>query len=261
MKVVILCGGRGTRIQEVSQLIPKPLVQIGERPILWHIMKIYSHFGFGEFVLCLGYKSWMIKEFFLNYEAVCSDIEIRVGTPSACRVLGNVRAEDWTVMLAETGEHATTGERLKRVEKYLADDDSFMLTYGDGVGNVNIPSLLKFHKSHGKLGTVTAVRPLARFGELTLEENKVTRFGEKQQVSSGPINGGFFVFQREFLSRLKETGEAMLERDPLINLANDGQLMCYEHNDWWMPMDTPREYEMLSKLWADGDAPWKVWSD
>lgn len=261
MKVVILCGGRGTRLQEVSQLIPKPLVEIGGRPILWHIMKTYSHYGYKDFVLCLGYKSWMIKEFFLNYEAMISDVEVRVGTPSACRVLGRQRSEDWTVVLAETGLDASTADRLKRAEKYLAEDEHFMLTYGDGLGNIRIPELVEFHKRHGKMGTVTGVRPLARFGELTLKQNAVTQFAEKPQVSTGPINGGFFVFRREFLSRLRESGEPQLEREPLMHLSKEGQLMCFRHDDWWMPMDTPREHETLNQLWESGNAPWKVWSD
>jgi glucose-1-phosphate cytidylyltransferase len=261
VKVVILCGGRGTRIQDVSQSIPKPLVRIGGRPILWHIMKIYSHFGFKDFVLALGHRSWLIKEFFLNYEAMISDVEVRLGTGSACRVLSENRQEDWSVTLVETGNAASTGERVKRIERYVKNDEHFMLTYGDGLANVNIASLLDFHQSHDRLGTVTGVRPLARFGELSLSGTEVSRFAEKPQVSSGPINGGFFVFRRAFLDRLSAAGEPHLEREPLMRLAEEGQLQCYEHKSWWMPMDTRREYELLNQMWEEGSAPWKVWHE
>ena len=261
MKVVILCGGRGTRIQEVSQLIPKPLVEIGGKPILWHIMKIYAHYGFKDFVLCLGYRSWMFKEFFLNYETMMSDVEVRIGTPSACRVIDQNLKEDWRVVLAETGEHSTTAARIKRIERYVGEDEDFMVTYGDGLGNVDISALADFHSKHRKIGTVTGVRPLARFGELALDGDAVSRFAEKPQVSSESINGGFLVFKREFLNRVERDDPVMLEREPLMKLSRDGELMCFRHDDWWMPMDTPREYQRLNDLWAEGKAPWKVWDD
>jgi len=258
MKVVILCGGQGTRLREETEVRPKPMVEIGGRPILWHIMKLYAHHGFAEFVLCLGYKGYIIKDFFLNYEARMKDVTVRLGSREV--KFHNGHDEDgWSITLAETGESAMTGARLHRVRRYL-DSGPFCLTYGDGLGDVNITDLIRFHRSHGKLATVTGVRPPGRFGELELDGRKVSAFAEKPQVTSGFINGGFFVFEREFLDRyLEDRDDLTLEGEPLQRLAADGQLMVWEHDGFWQPMDTYREWKTLEGLWETGRAPWKVW--
>ena len=234
------------------------MVEIGGRPILWHIMKLYAHHGLNEFALCLGYKGYIIKDFFLNYEARMKDVTVRLGSREV--EFHNGHDEDgWSITLAETGESAMTGARLHRVRRYL-DRGPFCLTYGDGLGDVNITELIRFHRSHGKMGTVTGVRPPGRFGELDLDGRKVSAFAEKPQVAGGFINGGFFVFEREFLDRyLEDRDDLTLESEPLQRLAADGELMVYQHNDFWQPMDTYREWKLLQDMWDTGHAPWKVW--
>lgn len=236
---------------------PKPLVEIGGKPMLWHIMKIYAHYGFKDFILCLGYKGKLIKDYFLNYEMINNDFTIELGT-------GNIKSytfhqeKDWIVTLTETGEEAQTGARVKRIEKYIKED-LFMLTYGDGVANINIKELLEFHKSHGKIGTVTGVHPSSRFGELVITEKQITKFSEKPQIKEGFINGGFFVFNKKFFSYLKDDNNCYLEREPLEKLARDRELMAYIHEGFWQCMDTPRELEILNALWKSSKPPWKIW--
>jgi glucose-1-phosphate cytidylyltransferase len=255
VKVVILCGGKGTRIREETEYRPKPLVEIGGRPILWHIMKLYSTHGYREFVLCLGYKGEMIKKYFLNYGPLNADFTIDVSSGEV--VFHDAHKEDWVVTLADTGKEAMTGARLKRVERYI-DSDSFMVTYGDGVANLNIKKLVEFHKKHGRIGTVTGVRPSSRFGELVVEGDKAMEFREKPQVQEGVINGGFFVFNKDFFDYLSNDDSCTLEREPLENLAADGELMVYLHKGFWQCMDTYRDFKLLNDLWSRGP-PWKIW--
>jgi glucose-1-phosphate cytidylyltransferase len=258
MKVVILCGGKGTRLREETEFRPKPMVPVGNRPILWHIMKTYAHHGFKEFVLCLGYKGEVIKDYFLNYRRLASDLTLKLGRPGEVVYHGAPDEEDWTVTLADTGEDTMTGGRVKRIEKYI-QEDAFLLTYGDGVGDVDISALVRFHRRHRKMATVTGVRPPGRFGELGLDGRLVTEFNEKPQASGGLINGGFFVLQREFFKHLGTEPGVVLERDPLRAVARRKQLACYEHKGFWQPMDTFREFELLNQLWTENKAPWKVW--
>ncbi|MBI4468364.1 MAG: glucose-1-phosphate cytidylyltransferase [Acidobacteria bacterium] len=259
MKVVVLCGGQGTRLREETEVRPKPMVEIGGRPILWHIMKIFAQFGHNEFVLCLGYKGHVIKDFFLNYEARMTDVTVRLGSRPSVQFLNAHDEDGWSVTLAETGETAMTGARVKRVSGYL-EDGPFLLTYGDGLGNINIDELIRFHRSHGKLGTVTGVHPAGRFGELRLDGQRVAEFAEKPQVTEGLINGGFFVFERPFVDRyLEDRDDLALEGEPLQRLAGDGELMVWKHDGFWQPMDTYREWKILEDLWSTGRAPWKVW--
>ncbi len=258
MKVVILCGGRGTRLKEETEFRPKPLVKIGNKPVLWHIMKIYAHYGFKDFVLCLGYKGDMIKEYFLNYEIMNSDFTIRLGNRNNIQFHSNHQEEDWNVTLADTGEKAETGARIKRIEKYI-DGDLFMVTYGDGVAKLNIKELLKFHEAHKKIGTMIGVHPSSRFGELVIKDNRVLQFNEKPQVKEGLINGGFFVFNKEFFNYLKEDDNCYLERKPLEKLAKEGELMVYPLDVFWQCVDTYRELELLNNLWKSPNPPWKVW--
>ena len=256
MKVVILCGGLGTRLREETQVKPKPLVTIGERPILWHIMQIYSYFGFNDFVLALGYKGEMIKQYFLNYHFLESDFNINLANGEIKHL--NKHQKKWKIDLVDTGKDTLTGGRLRRLRSYLGDD-TFMLTYGDGVSNVNIRQLLEFHRSHGKLATITAVHPVARFGEMQLEKNKVLDFKEKPQTQQGWINGGFFIFESGVLDYLQDD-KTILEQNPLENLAHDQQLMAYPHEGFWYCMDTIRDVQMLESLWAMGSAPWNLFS-
>ncbi len=257
MKVVVLCGGLGTRMREETEFRPKPLVEIGGRPILWHIMKLYAHHGFSEFVLCLGYRGNMIKEYFLNYEAMSNDFTISLGRQSHVDYNGTHTEQGFRVTLADTGQDTMTGGRIKRIEKYL-DGDTFMVSYGDGVSDVNIRKLVEFHQSHGKLATVTTVRPITRFGSVAVDEgNSVTQFLEKPR-SEGWISAGFFVFNRAVLDYI--TGDdCLLERAPLENLAADGELKAFRHPGFFYAMDTFREYQHLNDLWASGKSPWKVW--
>jgi glucose-1-phosphate cytidylyltransferase len=259
MKVVILCGGQGTRLREETEFRPKPMVQVGERPILWHIMKLFAHSGFNDFVLCLGYRGNMIKEYFLNYEAMNSDFTICLGRRQTIQIHGAHSEQDFRVCLADTGQDTMTGGRLKRVAQYI-DADTFILTYGDGLADIDIPSLLKFHESHGKLATVTTVRPVSRFGLLDSgEDGQVSRFAEKPQSQSW-ASAGFFVFNRKVFDYLKDEGdECILERGPLERLTAAGELMAYRHEGFFFAMDTYREYKYLNELWESGKAPWKVW--
>lgn len=258
MKVVILAGGLGTRLREETEYRPKPMVEIGGRPILWHIMKIYEHYGFKEFIICLGYKGEVIKDYFLNYETMNSDFTIRLGDRNSVQFHNNHAEGDWSVTLADTGEKAQTGARVKRIEKYIGRD-SFMLTYGDGVINININDLIRYHTSHAKIGTVTGVHPSSRFGELMYENNRVIKFSEKPQVKEGLINGGYFVFNREFFDYLDNDDSCILEREPLEALAADGELMMYPHDGYWQCVDTHRELELVNNMWQSPSPPWKVW--
>ncbi|HTU17691.1 MAG TPA: glucose-1-phosphate cytidylyltransferase [Gemmataceae bacterium] len=258
MQVVILCGGQGTRIRDIADDIPKPMIPIGTRPIVWHIMKIYAQHGYTDFILCLGHKSWTIKSFILNYHLTDADFSVTLGSSPAIEVHGPDHTDNWKVTLVETGAQAMTGRRLKRVEKYLTGD-TFLLTYGDGVADVDIGKLLSFHHEHGRIGTVTAVRPPGRFGEIDLNGPQVVGFNEKPLASRGWISGGFFVFQRSFLDRLSDDENLVLEQEPLAELARDGQLMAYRHNGFWHPMDNSRDYHYLNKIWAEGKAAWCTW--
>jgi glucose-1-phosphate cytidylyltransferase len=261
VKAVILCGGQGTRIRDVSEVLPKPMLPIGSKPIVWHIMKGYAAAGVHEFVLCLGYKGWLIKEFFINYRAMTRDVTVTLGTQPAVKVLGGgADEEDWSVTLAETGESTMTGGRVAAIRKYLQGEDLFCLTYGDGVADLDVKALLAFHRSHGKVATVTAVRPPGRFGEMILTGDKVSEFNEKPQVTEGYINGGFFVLDpKRFFDFLGDNPKTVLEQDPMKKLADAGELAAYRHNGFWQPMDTYREYTLLNDLWARGAAPWKTW--
>lgn len=256
-KVIILCGGMGTRLREETEYKPKPLVEIGGKPILWHIMKIYSSYGFKDFVLCLGYKGNMIKEYFLNYEMLNSDFTIELASKKI-KTHNSISEHDWRITLANTGELAMTGARIKKVEKYL-DGNLFMLTYGDGVANIDISKLIDFHISHGKIGTVTGVNPISRFGELSVRGDNVLRFNEKPQTDEGFINGGFFIFNKEFLKYLSDDDACILEKEPLDNLAKDGELMMYKHKGFWHCMDTYRDFLHVNNLWNSPNPPWKIW--
>lgn len=254
MKTVILCGGKGTRIRDVSTDIPKPMIPVGEFPIVKHIMDIYSVHGYREFILCLGYKGWKLKEYFLNFRAETADITINMADN------GLVSYDDtdmppWQITLANTGLEAMTGCRIKRIQKHVGDNP-FMLTYGDGIGDVDISELVNFHKSHGKLITITSVRPPARFGELVVEDAQVTSFQEKPQAAGGYINGGFFVCEPGVFEYVTDDESCTFEREPLQRLARDGQMMTYYHDGFWMPMDTFREYTLLNDMWHRGNAPW-----
>jgi len=258
MKVVILCGGLGTRLREETEFRPKPLVEVGSRPVLWHIMKSYAHYGFQEFVLCLGYRGNMIKDYFLNYEAMNNDFTITLGQKSQILLDGSHQEQGFRVTLAETGLETMTGGRLKRIAKYVGED-TFMMTYGDGLSDVDIGRLLEFHRSHGRLATVTTVRPVVRFGVLDIgEEDRVLEFKEKP-MSEGWINAGFFVFNAGIFDYLPGD-DCILERAPLERLAREGQLAAFRHEGFFYAMDTYRDYQHLSQLWASGKAPWKVWS-
>jgi glucose-1-phosphate cytidylyltransferase len=259
MEVVILCGGMGTRLRDVAEHLPKPMVPVGQRPILWHIMKGYAHHGFRRFVLCLGHLSWVIKRYFLDYHLAGSDFSLDLLAPERVQLHEPHATEDWQITFAETGLDAQTGCRIKRIEKYLTGD-RFLLTYGDGVSDIDITALLAFHQGHGRTATVTAVRPPGRFGEIELDDRQVTEFNEKPVVSRGRINGGFFVFERRFLDRLRDDPQLVLEQEPLIRLARDNELMAFPHDGFWQPMDTSRDYRYLNDLWDSGKAPWKTWA-
>lgn len=256
MKVVILAGGLGTRLREETEYRPKPMVRIGGRPILWHIMKIYAHYGYNDFVICLGYKGEMIRDYFRNYETQNRDFTVTLGSGKVA-VLGNHAEDGWQVTLAETDERTMTGGRLKRIEKYIGRS-TFMATYGDGLADVDIEWLLGFHRRQGKLATVTGVRPSSRYGELGIENGRVTLFREKPQVNEGWINGGFFVFEPKVFS-LIEGDDDTLETGLLSRLVEHKQLAVYQHEGFWQCMDTYREMQQLEEIWEQGRAPWKVW--
>ena len=257
MKVVILCGGKGTRLREETEYRPKPLVDIGGRPILWHIMKIYAHYGFRDFYLCLGYRGNMIKEYFLNYEAMNNDFTICLGSQNSIDYHGAHDEQDFHVTLVDTGADTMTGGRVKRIMNYI-NDDIFMVTYGDGVADLDIQALVDFHHAHGKIATVTAVRPISRFGIINVDDQgKVLNFVEKPQLD-GWASAGFFVFNRQIFDYLNGD-DCILEREPLESLARDGQLMTYCHTRFFFAMDTYREYQYLNDLWANGQSPWRIW--
>jgi glucose-1-phosphate cytidylyltransferase len=255
MKVVILAGGLGTRLAEETEVRPKPMVEIGGYPILWHIMKQYAHYGFKEFALALGYKGEMIKRYFLDYARLTSNFTVKLATGDTMRA--EPCRDDWTVHLVDTGLNTMTGGRLKRLAP-LIGNGTFMMTYGDGVSNVNLRRLLEFHRKHGKLATLTAVRPPARFGGLTFSGDQVACFTEKSQVGEGWINGGFLVLEPGVLDYI-EGDQTYWELEPLEHMAADGQLMAYKHDDFWQCMDTLRELRLLEGLWSGDRAPWKVW--
>jgi glucose-1-phosphate cytidylyltransferase len=257
MKVVILCGGMGTRLREETEYRPKPMVRIGDKPVLWHIMKTYANYGFNDFIICLGYKGNMIKEYFLNYEMMNNDFTINLGDRSSIKFHNNHRETEWTVTLADTGERTQTGARVNKIKTYI--DDTFMLTYGDGVCSVNIKELLEYHRSHGKIGTMTGVHPSSRFGEFSIKDNQVQQFNEKPQTKEGLINGGYFVFNKGFFDYLGKDDNCILEKEPLENLALAGELMVYPHDGFWQCVDTYRELEILNNLWNSENPPWKTW--
>jgi glucose-1-phosphate cytidylyltransferase len=260
MKAVLLAGGLGTRFSEETDVRPKPMIEIGGKPILWHIMKGYAKHGFKDFVLCLGYKGWLIKDFFLNYQRMSSDLLVTLGPGGTTELLGPALDEDWRVILADTGEATMTGGRLAAVRKHVEMDDLVMFTYGDGVADIDVNRLVDFHRGHGKIATVTAVRPPGRFGELSVAAGTVAEFNEKPQAAGGLINGGFFVFDaRRIWDYVKPDPACILEAEPMRALVRDRQLVAYEHAGFWQPMDTLRELNMLNDLWSSGRAPWKVW--
>lgn len=259
MKTVVLAGGFGTRIRDVADDIPKPMIPIGGYPILWHIMKIYSYYNYNDFILCLGHKGHIIKDYFLNYNKFQQDFELDLKTQKT-RAFGENNAEDWKITFAETGLNSYTGARVERVKKYLEDEEIFALTYGDGVADINIKELVEFHKSHGRLMTVTGVRPPGRFGELEIDEDRVVGFNEKPQATGGWISGGFFICSKKVLDYLTPNEDLVFEQEPVKRITQEGQLMIYKHEGFWHPMDTSREYQLLNSLWSNEKAPWKVWS-
>ncbi len=260
MKVVILCGGIGARLKEETEYRPKPMVNIGNRPILWHIMKVYARYGHTEFVLPLGYKGETIKEYFCNYEMMNSDITVELGKSKERKVHQHHDEAGWRITMADTGEDTLKGGRIKRVQQYVGNE-TFMLTYGDGVARIDIDSLLAFHRAHGKSATVTGINPLARFGELKIEGDRVSRFSEKPAVedTDGLVSGGFFVFEPKIFDYLSDAKECDLEYGALERLAAEGELMVYRHSGFWACMDTLRDVEALNAMWATGKAAWKVW--
>ena len=258
--VVILCGGHGTRLREETEKVPKPLVDIGGRPVLWHIMKLYGHHGFRRFILCLGYKGWEIKQYFLRYREHLADFTISLDGDENPWFRNDLGKEDWEVTCAETGELTGTGGRLYRVRKYV-DTDTFMFTYGDGLGAVDISRLLEFHLRADRVGTVTGVHPTSRYGELRVEGHQAVEFNEKPTVPEGFVSGGFFVFNQRFFDYLTPERDLFLEQEPLQKLARDGELAVFPHEGFWMGMDTYRDYLALNELWQSGNPPWKLWSD
>jgi len=262
--VVILCGGMGTRLREASEKLPKPLVDIGGKPILWHIMKLYGAHGYRRFILCLGYKSEQIKRYFLDYQAEVSDFTLHMGDGHRQQFHNSYGHEDWEVTFAETGLLSGTGARVRRVEPYLRDCDTFLLTYGDGIGDVDLDALLQRHHEGGRTGTVTAVHPGSRYGEMKVAKDlsSVSEFNEKPTMADGWVSGGFFAFQRSFIDdHLDDDPDLMLEGHPLQRLAADGQLTLNPHEGFWMGMDTFRDWTELNQRWDSGDAPWKIWKD
>jgi len=255
MKVVILAGGFGTRITEESQYRPKPMIEIGEYPVLWHIMKLYSHYGYNDFIILLGYKGYVIKEYFANYFLHNSDVTIDLKNNSL--EINQANVEPWKITLVDTGLETLTGGRIKKIQKYV-QNETFMLTYGDGVGDINIPELVNFHKEHKKLATITAVQPFGRFGALNLnEKSDVIKFQEKPKGDDAWINGGFFVLEPGIFDYIE--GDVLWEKQPMDKLSRDNQLAAYKHSGFWKPMDTLREKQELESLWLNNKAQWKVW--
>jgi glucose-1-phosphate cytidylyltransferase len=256
MKAVILAGGYGTRISEEAQFKPKPMIEIGGMPILWHIMKHYSHFGFHEFIICAGYKQQVIKEWFANYFINTCDVTFDL-TKDNQVIVHNRRSEPWKVTVADTGLSTMTGGRIKRIREHIGDE-TFFMTYGDGVSDVDLNALLAFHRRHGKLATMTAIPPVSRFGVIDLDGDRVTAFREKSQADVSWINGGYMVLEPKVFDYI-EGDAVMFERQPMEQLAEDGEMMCFRHTGFWQCMDTLRDKEKLEKLWTDGSAPWKLW--
>ena len=258
MKVVILAGGLGTRISEESHLKPKPMIEIGDKPILWHIMKTYSYFGFNEFIICLGYKGYMIKEFFADYYLHMSDVTFDFSEGNGITIHQNV-AEPWKVTLVDTGHNAQTGARVKKIQKYIGDEP-FLLTYGDGVSDIDINALINYHKTKKKIATITAVQPAGRFGVIDIDNNNdIRRFAEKVKEDSGWINAGFMVLEPQVFNYLSDDDNCILEQEPMANLSKDGQMCAFKHNSFWQCMDTQRDKRALEDIWASGAAPWKRW--
>ena len=260
MKVVILCGGKGTRLREETEFRPKPMVPIGNRPILWHIMKLYAHYGHREFVLCLGYKGDMIKEYFRNYLWNTCDMTLRLGQTSEMTVHDRHGEEDWKVTLADTGEDSMTAYRVKRIQRYIPAGEPFLLTYGDGLSDLDINASIVCHQAAGKVCTIGAVHPAGRFGALSIDEAGVIHtFNEKPQFEEAYVNGGFMVCEHKIFDYLKDDPAIMLERQPIADLVRDGQLNSFKHEGFWQPMDTYQETQYLNKLWQQGEAPWHTW--
>jgi glucose-1-phosphate cytidylyltransferase len=257
MKVVILCGGQGTRLREETEYRPKPMVEVGGKPILWHIMKIYAHYGFREFILCLGYRGNIIKEYFLNYEAMNNDFTICLGRESHLDFNGQHEEQDFRVTLVDTGLHSMTGGRIKRIQKYISED-SFMVTYGDGLADIDIPSLLACHERQGTIATVTTVRPPSRFGSVELDESSLVRRFAEKPTTNDRVSAGFLVFRSEIFDYLSGD-DCILERQPMETLSKEGQLGAYQHEGFFFAMDTYREYMILNDLWSTNSAPWKIW--
>ncbi|MCK4304156.1 MAG: glucose-1-phosphate cytidylyltransferase [Candidatus Eisenbacteria sp.] len=257
MKTVILAGGLGTRLRDIAVEVPKPMVPIGERPILYHLMKYYSLWGYKEFVLCLGYKSAEVKNFLVNSQLYMQDATLDFTTECQMEFHDQHLMQGWRITMAETGVQSLTATRIRRIGKYVREDPNFMLTYADGLGNVDIQRLVKFHLSHGKIMTVTGVIAPSRFGEMIVDDSgRVNEFNEKPTGTVGRISGGFFVCRRELLDYLPEDEDVMMEQEPMRRLAADGQMMIFAHDGFWHPMDTPRDYEFLNKIYFEGDAPW-----
>ena len=256
MKVVILAGGLGTRLTEETETRPKPMVEIGGRPILWHIMKLYSHYGFNDFIVCLGYKGYVVKEYFANY--VLHNADLTVDLAKGAVEYHATKHEPWRVTLVDTGDDTLTGGRLKRVAAYIRDDEAFCFTYGDGLSDVNIGASIEFHRQHGRHATVTAVLPPGRYGAIECAGDRVTRFVEKPRGDGGLINGGFFILSPAVLDYI-EGDQTPFEGPPLARLAADGEMMAFEHSGFWQPMDTLRDKNLLEELWSSGEAPWKCW--
>lgn len=257
-EVVILCGGKGTRLVEETVSKPKPMVEIGGKPILWHIMKIYAHYGFNRFILALGYKGEFIKEYFYKYRLMSSDFTLSMNPHKLPEIHDFDGKDEWEITFVDTGQETLKGGRINRIEKYVKSDN-FHVTYGDGVSNIDIEKLHKFHLSHKDTGTVTAVRPPSRFGEMIIDGDKVKKFEEKPQLGTGVINGGFFVFKKEFFDYLTEDRDCDFEFGPLEKLAEEGKLHAYVHNDFWYCMDNMRDRDYLNRMWRDNEAKWKVW--
>ena len=260
MDLVILCGGKGTRLSEETSLKPKPMVEIGGKPILWHIMKFYSYYGINRFILALGYKSEYIKQYFINYKLTSSDILVNINPNGDIQYLNQSGEKDWEILLIDTGRDTLKGGRIKRIEKYIKGD-SFHLTYGDGIGDININSLTKYHNAHNRIGTITTVRPPSRFGELTIDENNtVQELEEKPQMGKGLINGGFFIFDKKMLSYLTDDENCDFEFGPLQKIASEKQLKAYKHNGFWQCMDNIRERDYLNEQIRTNNAPWMKWN-
>ncbi|MCH8157920.1 MAG: glucose-1-phosphate cytidylyltransferase [Nitrospinae bacterium] len=258
MKVVILCGGMGTRLREETEFRPKPMVKIGTKPILWHIMKHYAHHGFNQFILCLGYKGEVIKEYFYHYMLHNNNVTIKLGKERQITIHENHEAEDWQITLVDTGENTLKGARIHKIKDYI--DDDFMVTYGDGVANIDIKNLAKFHKEHGKTATITGVSPHSAYGQIKAEQEKVLEFIEKPKIDEGMVNGGFFVFKKRIFDYLNSSDNCDFEIGPLEKLTSEGELMVYRHKGEWACMDTYRDTLFLNTLWNNGQAFWKTWN-